>query len=107
MGTCFTEAREQNYTAKDQELEVNNQASVVVSQRAQQDEKQRIALKIECAHSYLVALDSSVTTWTIVHKAPLFMEFPGQVYWSGLPFLPPEDLPDPGVEPTSPALAGR
>ena len=111
MGTCFTEAREQNYRARDQELEVNNQASEVVSQRVQHDEKQRIALKIECANSIysicLVALDSSVTTWTIVHEAPLFIEFLGQVYWSGLPFLPPEDLPDPGVEPTSPALAGR
>ena len=51
MGTCFTEAREQNYRARDQELEVNNQASEVVSQRVQHDEKQRIALKIECANS--------------------------------------------------------
>ena len=35
------------------------------------------------------------------------MEFSRQVYWSGLPFPPPEDLPDPGIEPVSPALAGR
>ena len=28
-------------------------------------------------------------------------------YWSGLPFPPPGDLPDPGIEPASPALAGR
>ena len=28
-------------------------------------------------------------------------------YWSGLLFLPPGDLPDPGFGPTSPALAGR
>ena len=35
------------------------------------------------------------------------MEFSRQVYWSGLPFLPPGDLPDQGVEPTSPSLAGR
>ena len=33
------------------------------------------------------------------------MGFPGQEYWSGLPFPPPGDLPDPGVEPASPALA--
>ena len=32
------------------------------------------------------------------------MEFPRQEYWSGLPFLPPEDFPNPGIEPGSPAL---
>ena len=31
----------------------------------------------------------------------------GQEYWSGLPFPPPRDLPNPGIEPTSLALAGR
>ena len=34
------------------------------------------------------------------------MEFSRQEYWSGLPFPPPGDLPDPGIEPMSPALAG-
>ena len=34
------------------------------------------------------------------------MGFPRQEYWSGLPFPSPEDLPDPGIEPVSPALAG-
>ena len=37
------------------------------------------------------------------------MEFSSQGYWSGLPFLPPGDLPNPGTEalsPASPALAG-
>ena len=33
------------------------------------------------------------------------MGFPRQEYWSGLPFLSPEDLPDPGIEPVSLALA--
>ena len=31
------------------------------------------------------------------------MEFSRQEYWSGLPFLSPEELPDPGIEPWSPA----
>ena len=35
--------------------------------------------------------------------SPLSVEFPRQEYWSGLPFPPPGDLPDPGIEPTSPA----
>ena len=35
------------------------------------------------------------------------MEFPSQEHWSGLPFPFPGDLPNPGIEPTSPAMAGR
>ena len=35
------------------------------------------------------------------------MEFFRQEYWSGLPFPSPGDLPNPGIEPMSPALAGR
>ena len=33
------------------------------------------------------------------------MGFPGQEYWGWLPFASPEDLPEPGIKPTSPALA--
>ena len=35
------------------------------------------------------------------------MEFSRQEYWSGLPFPSPGSLPDPGIEPTSPELAGE
>ena len=42
--------------------------------------------------------------WTATHQAPLSMGFPRQEYWSGVPFLPPGDLPDLGIEPVSPAL---
>jgi len=35
------------------------------------------------------------------------MGFFRQEFWSELPFPAPEDLPDPGIKPTSPALAGR
>ena len=44
------------------------------------------------------------------HQVPLSMGFSRQEYWSGLPFPPAGDLPDPGIEPgplMSPALAGR
>ena len=44
-----------------------------------------------------------VTPWTVVHQAPLSMGFSGQKYWSGLPFPPPGDLHNPGIEPSSPA----
>ena len=37
-------------------------------------------------------------------QAPLSMEFSRQEYWSGLPFSPPGDLPDPGIKPKAPAL---
>ena len=45
-----------------------------------------------------------VTTWTVACRAPLSMGFSRQEYWSGLPFPSPGDLPDPGIEPKSPAL---
>ena len=44
------------------------------------------------------------TSWTIANQAPLSMGFPKQEYWSGLPFPSPGDLPDPGIEPRSPAF---
>ena len=47
-----------------------------------------------------------VTLWTVAHQAPLSMGFSRQEYWSGLPCPSPGDLPDPGIEPMSPALAG-
>ena len=51
--------------------------------------------------------DSFVTLWTVARQAPLSMGFSRQEYWSGLPFPTPGDLPDPGIEPVSPVLAGR
>ena len=48
-----------------------------------------------------------LTPWTTVCPAPLSTGFPRQEYWSGLPFPPPGDLPDPGIKPSSPELVGR
>ena len=42
--------------------------------------------------------------WTVVGQTPPPMVFSSQEYWSGLPFPSPGDLPDPGIEPGSPAL---
>ena len=44
------------------------------------------------------------TPWLVACQAPLSMGFSRQEYWSGLPFPSPGDLPDPGIEPRSPAL---
>ena len=46
------------------------------------------------------------TPWTVVHQAPLSLGFSRQEYWCSLPFPSPGDLPDPGMELESPALAG-
>ena len=42
--------------------------------------------------------------WTVARQAPLSMGFSWQEYWNGLPFSSPGDLPNPGMEPKSPAL---
>ena len=50
-----------------------------------------------------------MTLWTAAHQAALSMGFSREEYWSGLPYLAPGDLSDPGIEPASlvsPALAG-
>ena len=42
-----------------------------------------------------------MTVWTIPRQAAVFMGFSSQEYWSGLPFSPPGDLSDSGIEPVS------
>ena len=44
------------------------------------------------------------TPWTVAYQAPPSMGFSRQEYWSELPFPSPGDLPDPGIEPWSPAF---
>ena len=61
-------------------------------------------------HVCVCHLQLFATPWTIACQAPLSMGFSRQEYWSGLPFSPPADLPDPGIKPPSLAsqsLAGR
>ena len=45
-----------------------------------------------------------VTPWTVAYQAPPSMGFSRQEYWIGLPFPSPGGLPNPGIEPGSPAL---
>ena len=51
-------------------------------------------------------MSDSETPWIVASQAALSMEFSRQEYWSGLPFPSPGNLPDPGIELVSPALAG-
>ena len=48
-------------------------------------------------------MSESVTLWTVACQASLSVGFSRQEYWSGLPFPSPEELPDPGIKPWSPA----
>ena len=62
-----------------------------------------------CVSSHFSCVQLFVSRWTVAHQAPQSMGFSRQEYWSGLPFPPPGDLPDSGIEPASlvsPALAG-
>ena len=55
----------------------------------------------------VLVIQSCPTLWDPIDyslQAPLSMEFSRQEYWSGLPFPSPGDLPDLGIEPSSPAL---
>ena len=56
------------------------------------------------AVSHSVVSDSLQPHGLVAQQAPLFMGFSRQEYWSGLPFPYPGDLPNPGIEPQSPAL---
>ena len=51
--------------------------------------------------------DSFAIPCTVDHQPPLSMGFPRQEYWRGLPFPSPEDLPNPEIEPASPAWSGE
>ena len=59
----------------------------------------------QCCPGYVYVSDSA-TPWTVAHQAPLSMGFSRQEEWGRLPFPPRGDLPDPGIEPACPALAG-
>ena len=57
------------------------------------------ALFCTCVLSRFSHVQLFATPWTVAHQAPLSMVFSRQEYWSGLPFPPPGDLPDSGIEP--------
>ena len=73
-----------------------------------------ISLNVQCELTYDLAILSFdtvfsffshvrlfATLWTVTRQAPLSMGFSRQDYWSGLPFPPSGDIPDPGIEPIS------
>ena len=68
------------------------------------DTKGTFHAKMEVEVKLLSRVWLFVNLWTVARQTPLFMGFSIQEYWSGLPRPPPGDLPDPGIEPKSPAL---
>ena len=74
------------------------------------DDNQKMSPGIPSHRQRSVTSNSLRPYWTVACQGPLFTGLSRQDYWSGLPFPPPRDLPDPGIEPTSPkspVLAGE
>ena len=74
------------------------------------EEKSKLQMKVKVKLKSLSRVRLFATPWSVAYQAPLSMGFSRHEYRSGLPFPPPEDLPDPGIETvsfTSPVLAGR
>ena len=57
-----------------------------------------------CENWTIKKSESEVTQSCLTLCNPMTMGFSRQEYWTGLPFPSPGDLPDPGIEPGSPAL---
>ena len=64
----------------------------------ERDRHPRLVAAVLCS-----VMSNSATPWTVAHQPPLSMGFSRQEYWSGLLFLSPKDLPNPEIEPASPA----
>ena len=61
-------------------------------------------MKVKVKLKSLSCVRLFATLWTVAHQASPSMGFSRQEYWRGLPFPSPGDLPNPGIEPGSPAL---
>ena len=74
------------------------------SKRVRQDWAPELKLQLHdkdwnvCVCQWLSCVQLFATPWTVARHAPLSMEFLRQEYWSGLPFPPPQDLPDSGIK---------
>ena len=64
----------------------------------------KAGLKVKAKVQLLSRFRLFATTWTVAYQAPPSMGFSRQEYWSGVPLPPPGELPNPGIEPRSPAL---
>ena len=70
-------------------------------EKKEERRKGHFSIKCECMHAQLHLF---VTLWTVACRGPLSTRFSRQEYWRGLPFPLSGDIPNPGIEPRSPAL---
>ena len=91
-------------------LSLNQQDTVLITTALQQASTGKaVDLLQRCLSCFHIVFSCSVVSnslwlWTVARQAPLSMGFFRQEYWIGLPFPSPGDLPDPSIEPASPAL---
>ena len=76
-------------------------ALLLATQESSTCSESSLKVKVLVSHVQLFT-----TPWTVAHQALCPWGFSRQEYWSGLPFPSPGDLPKPGIEPASPAVAG-
>ena len=65
-----------------------------------------VKVRVTSCVSVLSHVRLFVTPWTVACQTPLSILYSRQEYWSGLPFPSPGDLPNSGIEPAAPELAG-
>ena len=90
-------------------FEEAGKASIAFISFSKQSDPRKYLNQFACVLSHFSCVQLFATLQTAAHQAPLSIEFSRQEYWSGLPFPPPGDLPNPGIESASlmsPALAG-
>ena len=85
-------------------LNISGLCALIKSQRLSNWMNKYNSVYIQCVPVCSVMSDY---LWTVAHQVLLSVEFSRQEHWSGLPFSPAGDLPKPGTESRSPALAGR
>ena len=70
----------------------------------QRSDQTCVSLCLPYARQVTSVVSDSCSPWTVARQAPLSMGFSRQESWTGLPFHSPGGLPNPGMEPGSPAL---
>ena len=90
----------------DSAINYSDKSSSLISGSDNQREIDFRNCKASCVCESLSHVQLFATPRTVAHQASLSMGFSRQEYWSGLPFPSPKDLPNPGIEPWSPASQG-
>ena len=79
-------------------LTVRNRNSLKLAQE-KEDDFNFTEFRNVCYHAqWLSPAELSAMPWTVACQTPLSLGFPKLEYWSGLPFPPPGDLPNPEIE---------